>query len=75
MASEIRIIDVGGGQYEALRDRRVRLLPNSSDLTHVKQVVTQQRLPNERVLMMEQDGYLVDISREFERARPARVRI
>lgn len=73
--AEIKIIQTEPGQYEAVRDRRIRLVPGFSDLAHIKQIVQQQRLPNERVYLVEDDGYLTDITREFDRVRPPRVRV
>lgn len=70
--SQIVIEKVGEDAYEARRDMRVPLVPAPTNLDHLKQVIQDKRLPNDRVLMTEDDGYLVDITREFSRLRRSR---
>lgn len=70
--SRIVIEKVGPDSYEARRDMRVPLIPAPTNLDHLKQVILDKRLPNDRVMLTEDDGYLVDITSEFTRLRRSR---
>jgi hypothetical protein len=66
MAHEITLTELADDRYEVHRDR-VPVLGGTCDLDYAKDYVRRTRTPDEKVILVEQDGYRVDITRDFAR--------
>ena len=62
----ITLTDIGNNRYEVYRNR-VPLLVGSADLDYAKDQIRRLRNPDERVELVELDGYRSDITHEFAR--------
>lgn len=65
---EITLIEVGDDQFEVERNRR-SLLHVPADEVYARLHIRRVRLPDEKVILVDQQGHRRDITKEFARSR------